>query len=116
MGVQVLREARLILLHEEPKGPSRTKNTTDSKFTIRGKFATAIVQNTTADTLKQLFLKGKIKQQIASRNSKKKATAVVKYYGIESRSVFSTEGWAELKGGGQNVPKSKTSRGWPVGN
>ena len=24
--------------------------------------------------------------------------------------------WAELKGGGQNVPKSKTLRGWPVGN
>ena len=28
-----------------PKGPSRTKNTTDSKFTIRGKFATAIVKH-----------------------------------------------------------------------
>ena len=27
-----------------PKGPSRTKNTTDSKFTIRSKFATAIVK------------------------------------------------------------------------
>ena len=28
-----------------PKGPSRTKNTTDSKFTIRSKFATAIVKH-----------------------------------------------------------------------
>ena len=28
-----------------PKGPSRTKNTTDSKFTIRSKFATAIVEH-----------------------------------------------------------------------
>ena len=24
--------------------------------------------------------------------------------------------WAELKGGGQNVPKSETSRGWPFSN
>ena len=29
----------------KPKGPSRTKNTTDSKFTIRSKFATAIVKH-----------------------------------------------------------------------
>ena len=28
-----------------PKGPSRTKNTTDCKFTIRSKFATAIVKH-----------------------------------------------------------------------
>ena len=34
-----------IAIRPKPKGPSRTKNTTDSKITIRSKFATAIVKH-----------------------------------------------------------------------
>ena len=33
-----------------------------------------------------------VKQQIATEIEKKKTTAVVKHYGIECRSAFSTEG------------------------
>ena len=47
-------------------------------------------KNTTADTLKPLSLKG---NQAANRyRNSKKTTAVVKHYGIERRSVFTTEG------------------------
>ena len=61
-----------------PKGPSRTTNTTDSKFTIRSTFATAIVKHYGG--------------HFETTNFKGKSTAVVKLYGIERRSVFSTEG------------------------
>ena len=54
-----------------PKGPSRTKFTTDSKFTIRSKFATAIVKHYSGhfDTT---FFKGKLSS---------KSLHIVKDYG-----------------------------------
>ena len=71
-----------------PKGPSRTKNTTDSKFTIRSKFATAIVKHYGGHFETPIF-KGKLSSKSLQIV---KTTAVVKHYGIERRSVFSTEG------------------------
>ena len=65
-----------------PKGPSRTKNTTDSTFTIRSKFATAIVKHY-GRHFENTFFKGKLSS---------KSLQIVKHYGIERRSVFSTEG------------------------
>ena len=55
-----------------PKGPSRTKNTTDSKFTIRSKFATAIVKHYGGHFETTIF-----KATNRYRNSKF-ATAIVK--------------------------------------
>ena len=45
--VRASQEMRHInfFLGAQPKGSSRSKNTTDSKFTIRSKFATAIVKH-----------------------------------------------------------------------
>ena len=71
-----------------PKGPSRTKNTTDSKFTIRSKFATAIVKHYEGH-FETTILKGKLSSKSLQIV---KTTAIVKHYGIERRSVFSTEG------------------------
>ena len=54
-----------------PKGPSRTKNTTDSKFTIRSKFATAIVKHYGGHFETTIF-KGKLSS---------KSLQIVKNYG-----------------------------------
>ena len=68
--------------------PSRTENTTDSKFTIRSKFATAIVKHYGGHFETTIF-KGKLSSKSVQIV---KTTAVVKHYGIERRSIFSTEG------------------------
>ena len=54
-----------------PKGPSRTKNTMDSKFTIRSKFATAIVKHYGGHFETTIF-KGKLSS---------KSLQIVKNYG-----------------------------------
>ena len=65
-----------------PKGPSRTKNTTESEFRYGAK------QNATERAQKCLFFlskRGRITVQ------KVKTTVATKYYGIERRAMFDTE-------------------------
>ena len=92
-SLQIVNSLRVLFsVCRGPLGPSRTKNTTDSKFTIRSKVATAIVKHYGRHLETTIFSK-EIKQQIATDSVK--TTAVVKYYGIECRSIlklFSTEG------------------------
>ena len=59
------------MLSRLPKGPSRTKFTTDSKFTIRSKFATAIVKHYGGHFETTIF-KGKLSS---------KSLQIVKNYG-----------------------------------
>ena len=59
------------LFSNTPKGPSRTKSTTDSKFTIRSKFATAIVKRYGGHFETTIF-KGKLSS---------KSLQIVKNYG-----------------------------------
>ena len=79
-----------------PKGPSRTKNTTERKFTIRSKFTTAKVKHY-GGHFETTSFKGKVSSR--SLQIVKKTTAVVKHYGIECRSAFSMEGsFGQLSG------------------
>ena len=71
-----------------PKGPFRTKNTTDSKFITGSQFTTAIVKHYGGHFETTIF-----KETFSSKSLQiVKTTAVAKHYGIECRSVFSTEG------------------------
>ena len=91
-----------------PKGPSRTKNTTDSKLTIRSKFATAIVKHY-GGHFETIIFEREITQQIATEILKNYGGS--KHYGIECRSVFSTEGSFGCRENGQNpMPQTITWR------
>ena len=75
-----------------PDDNSSAKNTTDSKFTTGSKFATAII-NYSGGHFETTIFKGQLSPKSLQIV---KTTAVVKHYGLERRTVFSTEGSSGL--------------------
>ena len=72
-----------------PKGPSRTKNSTESQVSTGSKFATAVRKRYGECSEVLVFLRKK-KQE--NGTDSKRTTAVAKYYGFGCRTIFSTEG------------------------
>ena len=97
----------------QPKGPSRTKNTTDKKFTIAVvNSLPAIVKHYGGHFETTIFLKG---NKAANRyTDSQKTMAIVKHYGIERRSVFSTEGSFGKGGVSQIASISKVENKLPT--
>ena len=71
-----------------PKGPSRTKNTTESKFRYGEE-----IRYEGSKTLRRGLRHACVsrKKEAAKRYRQWKTTAVAKYYGFGRRSIFSTE-------------------------
>ena len=84
-------------LYFMPKGPFRTKKSTESKVTTARKKATAIAKRhgECSEVLAFLGKRGRKTVRIV------KTTAVAQYYGFGRRTIFSTEGsfgWKCAKG------------------
>ena len=77
-----------------PKGPSRTKNTTGSKFSTETKFATTIAKRYGECSELLVFFQEK---EAGKRYRKLSTTAVAKCYGFKRRSILVRKGPLDTK-------------------
>ena len=72
-----------------PRGPSRTKNTTESEFWYGSNLGTDVVTRYRGGSPMLFFLRKRGRKTV----QKVKTTEVAKHYGFERRTIFSTTYW-----------------------